>query len=115
MTAGAPQNRQDAGLRTTDAAAETTAPSPHTRDVTVRLENGLHLVPCSRIVELVRDFPGTVAIRLKDKSVDAKSVLDLMTLQASCGTLLTLEASGDGAARLLDALAMLFERNFEPE
>ncbi|MGD9857279.1 MAG: HPr family phosphocarrier protein [Planctomycetaceae bacterium] len=92
-----------------------TAQNPLSRDVTVMLENGLHMVPCSRIAELVREFPGTVSIRHDEKSVDAKSIFDLLTLRAPFGTILTLEASGQGAAHLVDGLAALFERNFEPE
>jgi len=88
---------------------------PVSRDVTLKLENGLHLVPCSRIAEFVRDFPGTVSIGFNDQTVDAKSIFDLLTLKAPYGSVLTLEISGDGSAELADGLEALFDRNFEPE
>lgn len=90
------------------------AEEPLRRDVTVKLENGLHMVPCSRIAEVTRDFPGTVVIRREDHAVDAKSIFDLLTLSAPFGTILTLEVSGEHSADLLDRLAELFDRNFEP-
>ncbi len=92
-----------------------TSEGPLCQDVTVKLENGLHLVPCSRITEFVRDFPGTISIRLDDQTVDAKSIFDLLTLRAPFGTILTLEVSGPGAADLIKGLVALFECNFEPD
>lgn len=85
------------------------------REVTVHLENGLHMVPCSRIAEHVRGFAGSVSIFVEDRSVDAKSIFDLLTLRAPLGTVLLIEAKGAGSAVLVDGLAALFERNFEPE
>ena len=83
------------------------------REVTVNLEKGLHMVPCSRIVEQTGAFAGSVAIRRDDKSVDAKSMFDLLTLNAPQGTTLLIEASGDGADDLLNALEQLFESDFD--
>lgn len=92
-----------------------TIEGPHIRDVTLKLENGLHLVPCSRIAEFVRDFPGTVSLRYDDQTVDAKSIFDLLTLRAPFGSVLTFEICGEGSADLADRLGALFDRNFEPE
>ncbi len=85
------------------------------REVTVSLENGLHMVPCSRIAELVRDFVGSVTITVEDRCVDAKSIFDLLTLRAPFGTVLSIEVAGENSNQLMDRLATLFERNFEPE
>ena len=85
------------------------------REVTVNLENGLHMVPCSRIAECVRDFSGSVMISVEDRRVDAKSIFDLLTLRAPFGTMLMIEAAGDDSIAVINRLAALFERNFEPE
>lgn len=85
------------------------------REVIVNLENGLHMVPCSRIAEYVRDFTGNVTIVIEDRSVDAKSIFDLLTLRAPFGTVLTVEAVGHNSEDIVNGLAALFERNFEPE
>ena len=81
--------------------------------VTVNLENGLHLVPCSLIARMARRFPCDVRIIKGDTRVDAKNVLDLMTLNAACGTTLIVEASGDGALEATAEVARLFESGFE--
>lgn len=86
--------------------------SQYRRNVLVTLRNGLHLVPCSRIAEYVRDYDGDVVIRNEEVAADAKSVFDLITLRAECGTQLVLEATGAAAQSIVDGLAGLFESNF---
>ncbi len=83
------------------------------RTVTINLKSGLHLRPISQIAEAARRFEGDVWLRKADSKVDAKSVLDLMTLNAEFGTSVTLEASGNGAAELIEELSQLFARNFD--
>ncbi len=82
------------------------------RTVTVNLADGLHLRPISQIVETVRRFGCSVRISKGDLSADAGNVLDLIPLKMEFGNLLVLEASGDRAADVLDALVALFDSNF---
>ena len=83
--------------------------------VKVNLQNGLHLRPQSQIVRLAQQFECDVNIRIDDRTVDAKSMFDLMTLKAAHGTTLYLEASGANADEAIRQLADLFESNFEGE
>ena len=83
-----------------------------TRNVIVGLESGLHLTPSSQIVQLAQKFSSEFLIRKGDKTVDGKSMLDLMQLAAEHGETLLLEARGDDAAEAVVAIARLFERNF---
>lgn len=78
------------------------------RELTVELENGLHMVPCSAIVKAVHQFGGPVRILHPGGVADASSVFDLLGLAAQRGTVLTLEADGDGADELLDRVAIFF-------
>jgi phosphocarrier protein HPr len=84
-----------------------------TREMTINLAKGLHLVPCSRSVERANEFDGQVRIHFNDLNVDAKSILDLMTLAAPQGSVLIVEATGEQADALLDDLEKLFARDFE--
>lgn len=86
-----------------------------TREVVVGLENGLHLTPSSRIVKLAQTFSSQLSIRKGNRAVDAKSMLDLLTLAAEHGETLQLEACGDDAEEAVAAVALLFERNFNVE
>jgi phosphotransferase system HPr (HPr) family protein len=83
------------------------------RTVTVTSENGLHLGPCSMVAKLAKSFQSDIRIRKSDKTVDAKSVFDLMILAASHGSTLELEARGDDAEEAICQLVHLFENNFD--
>ncbi len=85
------------------------------RDVVVALENGLHMSPSAQIVQTAQRFDCDVRIHKGDKTVDGKSMLDILTLAAQHGTTLTLEASGEGAQEAVDALEKLFVTNFATE
>jgi len=80
--------------------------------VRVGLEQGLHMVPCSIIVRTAERFSCEIQIQKADRSADAKTMLDLLTLSAESGSVLVLEARGAEAAEAVAALARLFESNF---
>ena len=80
--------------------------------VTVGLENGLHLVPCSRLVKLANGLGCDVRLRKGSINADGKNIFDLMGLAAAFGDQLELFASGDGADEALAKLVQLFESNF---
>jgi len=86
-----------------------------TREVYVGLENGLHLGPLSQIVQTASRFQCQIEICKGDKTVDGKSMLDLLTLAAERGTRLTLCARGEDAAQALEALVALFEKSFQAD
>ncbi len=88
-----------------------------TRTVVVSLENGLHLAPASQIAQVAGRYHCDLAIRKGEKSVNPRSMLDLVTLVAEYGNELILEGSGDDAEDAIAALARLFDNNFrlEPE
>jgi len=83
--------------------------------ITVNSENGLHLIPGSRIAELARRYECELTIRKGDITADAKSVFDIMSLEAEFGTQLELEATGETAAEAIGALVRLFESDFQPD
>ena len=85
------------------------------RTVTVKSPNGLHLVPCSRLVRLSTTFGCDVRIRKGNQHADGKNIFDLMGLAAAHGEQLELEALGDGADEAVTKLAQLFDSNFEDE
>lgn len=79
--------------------------------VTVRLENGLHLVPCSRLVKLANGLSCEVRLRNGSKLADVKNIWDLMGM-ANFGDQLEVIASGDGAGDAVAKIVQLFESNF---
>jgi phosphotransferase system HPr (HPr) family protein len=71
---------------------------------------GLHMRPCGAIAATAARFQSSVTVSLPDRQVNAKSILDLMTLGAPKGTELTVEVDGPDAKDALDAMAGVFDR-----
>lgn len=85
---------------------------PVSRTVTIGLENGLHLVPCSRLVKLGSGLGCEVRLRKGSINADIKNIFDLMGLAAECGQQLEVVATGEGAVEAVAKVAWLFESNF---
>lgn len=81
------------------------------RTVIVRLEHGLHLVPCSRLVKLANGLSCEVRLRNGSKLADVKNIFDLMGM-ADFGDELEVIASGDGASDAVARIVAMFESNF---
>ncbi len=86
------------------------------RRVIVKAEQGLHIRPCTAVAQLAMKFQSRVRLS-KDSltPVDAKSILDLMTLAAGPNVELDLEVDGPDAAEAVEHLAALFESDFAPQ
>lgn len=82
------------------------------RTVTVALKDGLHLRPLSQIAQLASGYDCDLKITKGDLTVDAKSALDLMQLNADHGATLTIAGCGERAREAVDGIVRLFEREF---
>jgi phosphotransferase system HPr (HPr) family protein len=91
------------------------APVEHRRTVRVVNAQGLHARPCHAIVSRALSFQCDLRIRARNREVNGKSILELMTLSAGPGTELELLARGADAEALLAELELLFESCFGEE
>lgn len=80
----------------------------------VRLSNerGMHARPCHAIASAALASASTLRVRCREREVDGKSILGLMTLGAACGDELEFRAEGPDAPELLATLRELVERTF---
>ena len=76
---------------------------------------GLHARPAMQLVDVASRFTAQIEIARADQRVDAKSIMQVMTLAATQGTKLTLTAHGDDAAQAVAALAELIADGFGEE
>ena len=76
---------------------------------TLRLAEELHARPGSAIAQAMKRVRGTPEIRMGDRKADARSVLEMMTLEAGRGAEVELLASGEDAAAILDAVLPLLQ------
>lgn len=82
------------------------------RIVTVKAEQGLHIRPCTAVAQLAMKFASRIRLSKGSNTVDAKSILDLMTLAAGPQAELLLEVEGPDAVAALEHLSALFEAGF---
>jgi len=78
-------------------------------EVQVNHPSGLHARPAARFVEEAKRFAADIRLCVGERSVDAKSILGVLSLGVRHGTLVRLTASGPDAAAALEALARLVE------
>jgi phosphocarrier protein HPr len=95
---------ETAGLRLPEGLVETS-----TRTVRVTHQHGLHLRPCSAIVNTVNRHRARVLVQHGNQSANAASIFDLLSLGAAAGTELVLSATGAEAEEAVEAVAELFD------
>ncbi len=80
--------------------------------VRVLNDQGLHARPAARLAQEAQKFPCDISLVLGEEVVDAKSILDILTLAAGNGTELELRASGPQARDALAHLGTLIRNRF---
>ncbi len=83
------------------------------RLVCVMNEQGLHARPAAKLAQAAQRFDASISISMGPQVVDAKSILDILTLAAGHGANLELRAKGADACDALDALADMFKNRFQ--
>jgi phosphocarrier protein len=76
---------------------------------------GLHARPCHALAALALRYSSTVRVSCDGREVDGKSMLELMTVAASQGSLLEFSAEGADAHELVSRLAELVGTGFGEE
>jgi phosphotransferase system HPr (HPr) family protein len=84
-----------------------------TRTVTVRNKFGLHNRPSMIILRTADKFESDITIISGKKRADAKSIMQIVMLAATCGTSLEVRTSGPDAQQALDEICRLLESDFE--
>jgi phosphocarrier protein len=75
----------------------------------IKNPDGLHMRPAMQFVDLASQFNSDIQVRNADIEVDGKSIMQMSMLAATCGTRLTIRASGVDAGQALEALRELVE------
>ena len=68
-----------------------------------------------QFVDLANRFESSISITRDENEVDGKSPMEIMLLEATCGTSLILQAVGPDAAEAVQALADLIAAGFGNE
>lgn len=86
-------------------------------EATTTIENktGIHARPASLFVQTASKFKSKVQIKAKGKTVDAKSILMIMSMGLVKGTEITLSADGPDEAEAVKTLKELVDNKFGEE
>ncbi len=82
------------------------------REVTIVNRQGLHARPVMRFVDLAYQFQSNISVHKGETTADGKSPMEMILLEATQGTRLTLTAKGSDATEAIDALAKLVADGF---
>lgn len=97
-----------------DTALDDIRPTDEGFALTVRVlnEQGLHARPAAKLAQTAQKFPCAISLSTGGETVDAKSILDILTLAAGHGAELELRASGPEAQVALGELGALIRNRF---
>lgn len=85
------------------------------RDVAIRNRLGLHARAAAKFVQTASRFQSEIKIRKNGEEVDGKSILGLLLLAASQGTLITIAVSGEDENAAFAAVEDLIARSFDED
>lgn len=80
--------------------------------VSIKNESGLHARPAGMFVKKAAEFKSTVEVISKGKTVNAKSIMGIMSLGLGKGDELTVVANGEDQEAAVAALVELIESGF---
>lgn len=78
------------------------------KTVVIRDELGLHARPAARLAQTAQQFRSSITLEYGDMVVDAKSILDILSLAAERGASLTLRCRGEDADSAAQTLVEFF-------
>jgi phosphocarrier protein HPr len=85
------------------------------RTVTVGSSSGLHARPAKLFVQAASRQSAKVTISAGGRTVDARSMLGVLSLGVNHGGTVTLAADGDGVDSVLDELAAMLASDLDSE
>jgi phosphocarrier protein HPr len=81
---------------------------------TMKIQNelGLHARAATKLVQLATKYPCDFTLTKDGHEVNGKSIMGVLMLVASKGSMVTLRAKGDKAGECIDAIAKLIDDKF---
>jgi len=87
-------------------------PVTYEKEVAIVNELGLHARAATKLVQLASKYPCELTITKDGHEVNGKSIMGVLMLVASKGTIVTIKATGDRASEAVAAIAALVDDKF---
>ena len=85
------------------------------REVRINNQRGLHARASAKFVNLASEIDAAIEVEKDGNKVCGTSIMGLMMLAAAPGTQITVEASGNQATEVMDAITKLVGSRFGEE
>lgn len=85
------------------------------RRAEIRNTRGLHARAAARFVKLAETFQADVQVCNRGQTVSGRSIMGLMMLAASTGTIIEIRATGPQARDALEGLGKLVDEKFDED
>ena len=82
------------------------------RTLTIQNELGMHARAATKFVQLAGKFPCEITVSKDGHDVNGKSIMGVLMLVASKGSVITIRGRGSNAEQAVAALAQLVEDKF---
>lgn len=86
-----------------------------TRELAILNQYGIHARPAAMFVKTASKYEADVTVEKDNIRISGKSIMGLMTIEASCGTKIRITAEGVDADQVVDELQKLVEHRFYEE
>jgi phosphotransferase system HPr (HPr) family protein len=83
--------------------------------VEIKNADGLHMRPAMQVVDIASRFQSDIKIKNDKTQVNAKSIMQVTMLAATCGTKLSIRAEGADAKQAAEELRKLIEERMFDE
>ena len=80
----------------------------HSR-IQIRWKEGLHLRPAALLVKHAGDFRSSILLKVNGRMANARSILGLLLLCATIGTMVDLEVSGEDEDAAFSSITSILE------
>jgi phosphocarrier protein HPr len=80
--------------------------------ILIHHDSGLHARPAAQFVKLAKQFKSDITVTNNGKTVNAKSIMFILTLGISKNTEIVLTANGEDEQEAVSVLVALVENNF---
>ena len=83
-----------------------------TKNVVVNNQVGLHARPATFFIQKANEFRSTIMVEKENRKVNAKSLLGVLSLGITKGTVINISAEGSDEEEAVNALCTLVASNF---
>lgn len=84
----------------------------YSKEVIITNRTGLHARPASEFVKEASKFKSAVNIEFKDKKINGKSIINVLSIGISAGSKIIISAEGEDEKQAVDDLVNLVQTKF---